>query len=66
MNDINDKPETIARQMILAHGPRAPVAAAERLNECIDQGDKHGRDYWVQVVYEIHRLQRRTDAPLNW
>jgi hypothetical protein len=50
--------QTIARQMVTDYGPRAPIVAADRLNECIDRGDKYGRDDWVQVVYQIHRLLR--------
>ena len=57
--------EEVARQMIAAHGARAPIVAAERLNECLDRGDQYGRDDWVQVVYEIRRLQRGM-RPLGW
>jgi DUF438 domain-containing protein len=64
MNNDHNEPEVIARQMIASHGPRAPDIAVEHLNECIDQGNKQGRDYWVQVFYQIHRL-RRGPGP-NW
>jgi hypothetical protein len=57
--------EGIARQMIAAYGARAPIAAAERLNECLDRGDQYGRDDWVQVIYEIYQLQRGM-RPLGW
>ena len=57
--------EAIARQMIAAHGARAPIVAAERLNECLDRGDQHGRDDWVQVISEIYQLQRGM-RPLGW
>lgn len=64
MKKYQDDLETVARQMIAVHGPRAPVAAGERLNDCIDRGDKQGRDFWVQVFYQIHRLQRGPGP--NW
>jgi hypothetical protein len=50
--------ETIARQLVTDHGPRAPIVATQQLNKRIDRGDKYGRDDWVQVVYMIHRLQQ--------
>ena len=56
MNGFHVVAEALARQMIADHGHRASLVAAERLNECLDRGDKSGRDHWVQVVYEIHRL----------
>jgi hypothetical protein len=64
MKSVHNECEKIAFQMILSHGPRAPDAAMERLNECIDRGDKNGRDHWAQVFYQIHRLQRGPGP--NW
>jgi hypothetical protein len=66
MKELYDDPKTVARQMIATYGSRAPITAGERLNECLDQGDKYGRDYWVQVVYQVHRLQRESDDPISW
>jgi hypothetical protein len=58
--------EAAARQMVADYGPRAPIAAAERLNECLDRGDRYGRDDWVQVVYVIHRLQQGVHPMSGW
>ena len=58
--------ETVARQMVADHGPSAAVAAAERLNQCIDQGDRFGRDDWAQVVYVIHRLGQGLRPDDSW
>ena len=56
MDNFHVEAEALARQMIADYGHCASIVAAERLNECLDQGDKSGRDHWVQVVYEINRL----------
>jgi hypothetical protein len=53
--------DAIARQMVTDHGVHAPIIATERLNECMDQGDKYGRDDWAQVVSQVHRLLRGAD-----
>ena len=58
--------ETVARQMLVEHGSRAAIAAAERLNRCIDEGDKLGRDDWAQVVYVIHRLRQGMRPDDRW
>ena len=58
--------ETVARQMVADHGPRAPISATERLNECLDRGDSYGRDEWAQVVYVIHRLLQGMGPDNSW
>ena len=50
--------DRIARGTLARHGPYAAIAAAERLNACIDRGDWRGRDAWAQIVCRIHQYQR--------
>jgi hypothetical protein len=49
--------DRLARDMVVRHGNRAPVVAAERLNEMIDRKNRRGREIWACVVHAIHELQ---------
>jgi hypothetical protein len=58
----DDEVIRIAREMIKQHEDRAALAAVERLNQMIDQGDWRGRDVWARIVHAIHELQEATIA----
>ena len=51
--------------MIERHGAGAAHRAAERVNEMIDTADTAGRDFWAQVVREIHVLTGRSQVPFD-
>jgi hypothetical protein len=54
---VEDEVARLAREMIEQHGRRAGHAAAERVNQMIDDGDWAGRDLWARVVHSIHEQQ---------
>ena len=66
MNGFCVNIEILAHQMISKHGPRASIVAGSEAIGCIDRDGKNGRDYWMQVYYEIRILQREKGLPSNW
>jgi hypothetical protein len=58
-------------RLIRKHRRRAVFIAMERLNKSIDRGDRQGRDFWAQVVHEIHDYERSRELavkepPVRW
>jgi hypothetical protein len=52
-------------RLIRKHRRRAVFIAMERLNKSIDRGDRQGRDFWAQVVHEIHDYERSRELAVK-
>jgi hypothetical protein len=57
MDATDQEIDSLACRMVAVYGLCAAIAAAERLNECIDRDDSTGRETWARVVHRIHEYQ---------
>ena len=48
-----------AKLLIDQHGADAPLRAAERADELLDDGDVEGSGVWRRILEAIEELQRR-------
>lgn len=51
-----------ANLLVKRHGPDAEVAAAQRADELLAQGDVEGQRIWKRIVAAVRELQRATPA----
>ncbi len=56
-----------AKLMIDQHGADAPIRAAQRADELLEEGDVDGAAVWRRILEAIEELQRerREGEPLN-
>lgn len=51
-----------ANLLVQRHGADAAVAAAQRADELLAQGDTEGQRVWKRILAAIHELQRPKPA----
>lgn len=57
-----------AQQLIKMYGDGAELAAAQRADKAIDQGDPEGETVWKRILRAVQELRRpkpRPDEPIN-
>ena len=55
----------IANRLMLDHGPDAPIEAAFRADEMLEQNDLDGQRTWIGVLDRIKELQAEPQGMLN-